>query len=295
MLARQREELAARGGISGAEAASRERISGAEIASRERLGGAEIASREGIANLNATTSRVTTALSAAVQQRSQDIEAQIRQGDLSLREGTEQFNQWYKQNVEAPLAILQQQRETERYKIEQQNAVTQRATGQAEHERGVAQIGQQMWGQAAQAYNQMIPLTVGEGWGQGFQQNLAAGGGQYTPNQGATFNVPEDLDAFATRKVAEMLKGVSPYAASIAGAEGQIGAPGQAMSGQQMTGLQQQATGVASNALSNPFTMPKLPQMQMPGQVDIAGLAGAGMPNGQLTEELDQYIPSYGS
>jgi Transglycosylase SLT domain/NlpC/P60 family len=281
-LQRQREELLARQGLSGA-----------EIASREKISGEEISSREAIAGLNATTSRVTTALSAAVQQRSQDIEAQIRAGELSLREGTEQFNQWYKQNVEAPLAILQQKRETERYKIEQQNAVTQRATAQAEHQRGIANIGQQMWGQAAQAYNQMIPLTVGEGWGQGFQQNLAAGGGNYTPNQGATYNVPESLDAFATRKVAEMLKGVSPYADSILGAESQIGTPGQAMGGDQMTGLQNQATGVASNALANPFQMPALPSFQMPGQVDVAGMAGAGMGDGQLTQELDQYLPSY--
>ena len=246
-------------------------------------------------NLTTTTQRVTTALAQAVEQRRQDIDAQIRKGDLDLRTATEEFNQWYKQNVEAPLAILNQQRATEQYKTQQQQAVTQRATAQAEHERGIANIGQQMWGQAAQAYNQMIPLTVGAGWGQGFQQNLGAGAGNFTPNQGATYNVPESLDAFATRKVAEMLKGVSPYAQSILAAEGQMGAPGQAMGGQQMDALTQQATGVASNALANPFQMPAPQPFQMPGQVDIAGFAGAGMPDGALTTEIDQYLPAYGS
>jgi hypothetical protein len=273
-----------------AEIAGRQGISGAEIASREKISGAEIASREGIANLNATTSRVTTALNAAVQQRSQDIEAAIRAGDLSLREGTEQFNQWYKQNVEAPLAILGQQRQTEQYKVQAQEAITNRARGQSEHERGVANIGQQMWQGAAQAYNQMIPLTTGAGWGEGFQQNLTGQG--YTPHAGASYNVPESLDAFATRKVAEMLKGVSPYAQNILSAQGQVGNPGQAMGGNDMTALTNQATGVASNALANPFVMPGLPQFQLPPSVDIAGIAGSGM-DGNLTGQLDQYMPTY--
>jgi hypothetical protein len=245
----------------------------------------------GTAGIQSNTTRATAALQAAIQNQQQRLDAQIRSGELSLREATEKWNQWYKTSVEAPLAILQQQRETERYKLEAQNTVTQRATGQSEHERGVANIGQQMWGQAAQAYNQMIPLTVGEGWGQGFQQNLQGNG--FSPNQGATFNTPESLDQFATRKVAEMLKGVSPYAASIANAQGAIGNPGQAMGGDQMTGLQQQATGVASNALANPMQMPQMPQFQMPGQIDIPGMAAAG--SGTMTPQmLAQNLPDYG-
>jgi hypothetical protein len=306
--ARNQADIAARLGISQGEIASRERISGAELGVRRE----EMGSREGIAQLQeegatgrtiltTNTQRVTTALSQAVEQRRQDIDAQIRKGDLDLRTATEEFNQWYKQNVEAPLAILSQQRQTEQLKTQQQQAVTQRATGQAEHERGIATIGQQMYNTASDAYAKMIPLTVGEGWGQGFQNNLAAGGGNYTPNQGATYNVPESLDAFATRKVAEMLKGVSPYAQSILSAEGQMGAPGQSMGGQQMDALTSQATGVASNALGNPFQMPQQQPFQMPGQVDIGGMAGAGMPGmeGQLKQELDgflpQQIPQYGA
>lgn len=265
----------------------------ADIASREKVAGIQEEGALERAGIAANTSRVTTALAQAVEQRRQDIDAQIRAGDLDLRTATEQFNQWYKQNVEAPLAILDRQRQSEAYKVQQQQAITQRATGQAEHERGIANIGQQMWGQAAQAYNQMIPLTVGAGWGEGFQRNLQGQG--FTPNQGATYNVPESLDAFATRKVAEMLQGVSPYADSILQAQGQLGNPGQAMGGQQMDALTQQATNTASNALANPFQMGPPTPFQMPGQVDIAGMAGAGMQNGPaLTNQLDQYLPRYG-
>jgi hypothetical protein len=244
----------------------------------------------GTADIQSSTTRATAALQAAVQNQQTRLDAQIRSGELSLKEATEKWNQWYKTSVEAPLAILQQQRETERYKVEAQNAVTQRATGQSEHERGMANIGQQMWSGAAQAYNQMIPLTVGEGWGQGYQQNLAGNG--YTPHEGATFNTPESLDQFATRKVAEMLKGVSPYAANIAGAQSAMGNPGQAMGGDQMNGLQQQATGVAQNALANPMQMPSMPQFQMPGNIDIAGMATAGsgsMNPGQIAMNLPDY------
>jgi hypothetical protein len=246
----------------------------------------------GTADIQSNTTRATAALQASIQNQQQRLDAQIRSGELSLKEATEKWNQWYKTSVEAPLAILQQQRETERYKLESQNAITQRATGQSEHERGVANIGQQMWQGAAQAYNQMIPLTVGDQWGQGFQQNLQGNG--FTPNSGATFNTPESLDQFATRKVAEMLKGVSPYAASIAGAQTAIGNPGQAMGGDQMTALQQQATGVASNALANPMQMPSLPQFQMPGQIDIPGMATAGS-DSMNAAQLGGALPDYQS
>ena len=60
-----------------------------------------------------------------------------------------------------------------------------------------------------------------------------------------------------------------------------MGAPGQAMSGQEMTALTNQATGVASNALSNPFQMPQQQPFQMPGQVDIAR-DGRGRDAGQV-------------
>ena len=235
----------------------------------------------GTTEMTTTTQRVTAALSAAVEQQRTKIDAAIRAGDLTLRDGTERFNQWYKQNVEAPLAILQQQRETERYKVEQQEAATRRATGQSEHERGVAQIGQQMWTGAANAYSEMIPRTVGAGWGEGFQRNLSQPG-PYQANTGATYNVSESMDEFATRKVAEMLKGVSPYAANIANAQGQLGANAAPMGGQQMTALQNQATGVASNALANPFTMAPMNPLQMPGDIDIGAMAGIGANNGGL-------------
>lgn len=238
------------------------------------------------------TQRVTAALSAAVQQQQSRLDAQIRAGDLSLREATERFNQWYKQNVEAPLAILQQKRETERYKLEAQNAITQRATGQSEHERGVANIGQQMWGSAASAYNQMIPLTVGAGWGEGYQQNLTGQG--YTPHQGASYNTPESLDAFATRKTAEMLAGISPYAQNILSQQNAMGNPGQAMGGNEMTALQNQATGVASNALANPYQMPQQAPIQMGSPIDIPGMATANSPT--LTPGMiNQYLPDYSS
>jgi peptidoglycan DL-endopeptidase CwlO len=280
--------------------ASRERISGQELGVRRE----EMRSREGIAglqeagaieraNIAANTQRVTTALAQAVEQRRQDIDAQIRAGDLDLRTATEQFNQWYKQNVEAPIAILRTQQETANYRLNQERAVTERASAQAEHERGIANIGQQMWGQAAQAYNQMIPLTVGQGWGEGFQKNLQGQG--FTPNQGATYNVPESLDQFATRKVAEMLKGVSPYAQSLLTAGQQMGTDGSApMSGAALQGLTDQAAGVAGNALANPFQMPQQKPFELPPSVDVAGISGAGMQNGQqLTNQLDQYIPTY--
>jgi hypothetical protein len=62
-----------------------------------------------------------------------------------------------------------------------------------------------------------------------------------------------------------------------------------------MTALTQQATGVASNALANPFQMAPPTPFQMPGQVDIAGMAGAGSPNSaDLTNQLDQFMPPYG-
>jgi len=304
-LARERmsgESALARQNASDAAAMARQQGSDAAAMARQQAGDAAAMGRVQAQEAGATertgmttdTQRVTTALAQAVEQRRQDIDAQIRSGDLNLREATEQFNQWYKQNVEAPLAILSQQRETEKYKVQQQQAVTERAKAQSEHERGVAQIGQQMWNTASDAYTKMIPLTVGAGWGEGFQKNLSQPG-PYQANQGATYNVPESLDQFATRKVAEMLKGVSPYAASIANAQGQMGDPGQAMGGDQMSGLTQQATGVASNALANPFQMPQLPQFQMPGQVDIAGMAGAGSPNSaDLTNQLDQFMPPYG-
>jgi hypothetical protein len=215
-------------------------------------------SSERIANVNSMTSRVTTALSAAVQQRTADMENKIRQGDLSLRDATEQFNEWYKQHVEAPLEILKAQQSTAQTITQAQQAVTQRATAESEHQRGVAQIGQQMWNSAAQAYNQMIPLTVGGGWGQGYQQNLTGKG--YTPNAGATYNVPESLDQFATRKVAEQLAGVSPYAQNILAAQGQMGNPGMntSISGSQsgqpgLLGLTNEATNVMKNSLANPF------------------------------------------
>lgn len=273
---------------------------GSDVARQNALTSAESAAN--VARINQETqlgtsinqtnaSRATAALQAAIQDQQTRLDAQIRAGDLSLREATEKWNQWYKTNVEAPLAVLQQQRETERYRIEGQNAITQRATAQAEHERGVANIGQQMWQGAAQAYNQMIPLTVGEGWGQGFQQNLTGQG--YTPNQGATYNTPESLDQFATRKVAEMLKGVSPYAASIANAQGQIGNPGQAMSGDQMTGLMNTATNVAQNALSNPMQMPNMAPITMPGPINIPGMATAGAGNAMGAGDISQYLPDY--
>lgn len=235
----------------------------------------------GTTEMTTTTQRVTAALSAAVEQQRTKIDAAIRTGDLTLRDGTERFNQWYKQNVEAPLAILQQQRETEKYKLDQQNAVTARATGQAEHERGVAQIGTQMWNAASDAYGKMIPLTVGDQWGAGFQRNLTQPG-PYQGNTGATYNVSESMDAFATRKVAEMLKGVSPYAANIANSSQQLGANAAPMGGNEMTALQNQATGVASNALANPFQMPGMAPIQMPGNIDIGAMAGIGAGNGNL-------------
>jgi hypothetical protein len=245
-------------------------------------------------NISANTQRVTTALAQAVEQRRQDIDAQIRSGDLDLRTATEQFNQWYKQNVEAPIAILKTQQETANYRLTQQRAVTERATAQAQHERETANIGQQMWNSASDAYNKMIPLTVGAGWGQGFQNNLSQPG-PYQPNQGATYNVPESLDQFATRKVAEMLQHVSPYAASIAQSGQAMGADGTAPpSGAAMQGLTDQAAGVASNALANPFQMPQQQPFQLPPSVDIAGVAGSGMQNGNaLTSQLDQFMPTY--
>jgi hypothetical protein len=91
----------------------------------------------------------------------------------------------------------------------------------------------------------------------------------------------EALEGFATRQVANILKDVSPYAASIASAQGQIGNPGQAMGGDQMTGLQNQATGVASNALANPMvTEPlKLPALPAPiNPMDYVGQTSGGMP-----------------
>jgi hypothetical protein len=292
-LARQNAaDAAAMARQQGSDAAALARQQAGDVAALERVREQEAGATERT-GMTTDTQRVTTALAQAVEQRRQDIDAQIRSGDLDLRTATEQFNQWYKQNVEAPLAILSQQRETEKYKVQQQQAITERARGQSEHERGVATIGQQMWKGAAEAYNQMIPLTVGQGWGEGFQRNLQGNG--FTPNQGATYNVPESLDQFATRKVAEMLKGVSPYAASLANAQGQLGDPGQAMGGQDMTALTQQATGVASNALANPFQMAPPTPFQMPGQVDIAGMAGAGSPNSaDLTNQLDQFMPPYG-
>ena len=298
----QQEGATARQGMQDAAALARQQSSDTAAMARlgvserglnERLGISEAGATDR-ANIASNTQRVTTALAQAVEQPRQDIDAQIRSGDLDLRTATEQFNQWYKTNVEAPIAILSQQRATEQQKTQQQMAVTQRATAQAEHERGTANIGQQMWNSAAQAYNQMIPLTVGAGWGEGFQKNLQGQG--YTPNQGATFNTPESLDQFATRKVAEMLKGVSPYAASIAGAEGQMGAPGQSMAPGQLDALTNQATGVVSGALANPFQMPQQQPFQMPGQVDIGGMAGAGMQDGQgFANQINQYLPQYGA
>jgi peptidoglycan DL-endopeptidase CwlO len=276
----------------GSDAAALARQNASDTAAMGRVQAQEAGATERT-GMTTDTQRVTTALAQAVEQRRQDIDAQIRSGDLDLRTATEQFNQWYKQNVEAPLAILGQQRETEKYKVQQQEAITNRAKAQSEHERGVATIGQQMWNTASDAYTKMIPLTVGAGWGEGFQKNLQGNG--FTPNQGATYNVPESLDQFATRKVAEMLKGVSPYAASLAGAQGQLGDPGQAMGGNQMSNLTNQATGVASNALANPFQMTPPTPFQLPNQVDIAGMAGAGSPNSaDLTNQLDQFIPPYG-
>ena len=274
-------------------AASARAVAGINAESAANVAGINQQTQWGTALTQANTTRATAALQAAIQQQQTQLDAQIRSGELSLREATEKWNQWYKTSVEAPLAILQQQRETEQFKVNQQNAITQRATAQSEHERGVANIGQQMWGQAAQAYNQMIPLTVGEGWGQGFQQNLTGQG--FTPNQGATYNVPESLDAFATRKVAEMLKGVSPYAASIAGAQTAMGNPGQAMSGNQMSGLTADATQIAQNALNNPYQMPAMNPIQMPQPVNVAGMASAGS-NGTFNPwEVAQNLPDYSS
>src|SRR3954453_20748545 len=109
----------------------------------------------------------------------------------------------------------------------------------------MAQMGAQMFANATNAYTEALHRSAPVGWNDAYQKNLQGNG--YTP---MPTNMPvEALEGFATRQVANILKDVSPYAASIASAQGQIGNPGQAMGGDQMTGLQNQATGVASNAL----------------------------------------------
>jgi len=253
----------------------------------------------GTAQISANTQRVTTALAQAVEQRRQDLDTQLRAGDLDLRTATEQFNEWYKQHVEAPLEILKAQQSTSQTITQAQQAVTQRATAQAEHERGMADIGQRAWAGAASAYNQMIPLTTGAGWGEGFQQNLTGKG--YTPHAGASFNVPESLDQFATRKVAEALQGVSPYAQSVLAAQGQMGNPGvnTTLSGSQsgqpgLLGLTNEATAAMKNSLANPFPDLQNPwgNFQMPGQIDIGGMATAGMGNQSAPDMYNQMTNS---
>lgn len=233
-----------------------------------------------VANINSATQRATSALSAAVEQQRTLIDAQIRRGDLSLREGMARFDQFYKQNVEAPLAILRAQREAEQYRIQQQTAITQRSQAQSEHERGVAQIGQQMWQAAANAYNQTIPNTVGRGWGDRFQANLAGTNG-YQPNSGGTFDVPMTMWDFANQAMNGLRATITPYAGIQANAQSQIGNPGQAMSGDQFAGLTNQAANVAGNALANPFVMPEQAPIAMPNPInptDYVGNPGGNAP-----------------
>jgi len=257
---------------------------GADVGAATSLGVAGINSQTQLTTTAMTTltQRVTTALAAAVDQQRNLLTAQIESGKLTFDQGKERWAQWYKTNVEAPLAILQQQRETEQYKLNTQNAITQRAGQQAEHERGVGTLSNAAYGTAANAYSTILNQTAPAGWNQSFQGQLGdALQGKYTPNPNSTLQVSESMDDFARRHVAEMLKGISPYAASIAGAQGQIGDPGQVMSGGQMTGLQQQATGVVSDALANPQQMPETNTNFMPQPIDIGQFAMAGT-NGSL-------------
>lgn len=259
---------------------------GADVGAATSLGVAGINSQTQLTTTAMTTltQRVTTALAAAVDQQRNLLTAQIESGKLTFDQGKERWAQWYKTNVEAPLAILQQQRETEQYKLQGQQAITQRATGQAEHERGVGQLSNAAYQTAANAYSTILNQTAPAGWNQSFQGQLGdALKGTYTPNPNSTLQVNESMDDFARRHVAEMLKGISPYAASIASATGQIGDPGQAMGGQQMTDLQRQATGVVSGALANPQQMPEINTNFMPNPIDIGQFAMAGT-NGSLPQ-----------
>ena len=297
-MARQAALLASQLGISREEAAAAlQRLKISEEGATTRLGISEAGDTErlGISEAGATarneasntTQRVTSALSAAVQQESARIAAQIRQGELTFQQGQERYKQWYQQNVEAPLAILDRQQRAAEYGLAQQRAVTERATGQAEHERGLANIGQQMFGTASTAYNQTLDRSVGAGWGQA--QNAALRGEQANY---PTLQVNESMDQFATRKVAEMLQGVSPYADNILAAGQQLGANAPPPTTQGMDGLMTSAVNTAQGALNNPFQMPEIPPFQMPAPVDVAGIAGMGAPNGAaLTNQVQQYLP----
>lgn len=239
--------------------------------------------------LASNTQRVTAALSAAVQQESSRIAAQIRAGELTFQQGQEEYKQWYQQNVEAPLAILDRQQRAAEYGLAQQRAATERATGEAEHERGLANIGQQMFTGAATAYNQTLDRSVGAGWNQAFQSHLQGGAPNYP-----TLQVPESMDAYATRKVAEILQGVSPYADNILAAGQQLGANTNPMQTGAMTNLTNTAVGTAQGALDNPFQMPQVPDITLGPPVDVAGIAGIGAPDGAaLTSQIQQGLPQY--
>jgi hypothetical protein len=102
------------------------------------------------------------------------------------------------------------------------------------------------------------------------------------------------MDQFATRKVAEMLAGISPYADNILAAGNQLGANAPPPSTQGMNGLMDSAVSTAQGALNNPFQMPEVPPFQMPAPVDVAGIAGMGAPNGAaLTNQIDPYLPQF--
>ena len=242
-----------------------------------QIGSAQIGalSAANVANINSATQRTIAALQSATEQQKNLISAQIARGDLSLREGMARYDQWKQQNVDVPLAILKEKREAELYRLQQQQNVTARATSQAEHERGSAQIAQQMWQAAAQAYNQTIPNTVGRGFGEAFQRNLSTPG-PYQAIPGVTFDTPYSMEDFANQAADRLRATITPYGGILSAATQSVGDPGTAMSGDQMSGLTTSAVNTVQGALNNPYTMGPVPGIDTPQPINPADYVGTG-------------------
>lgn len=287
------------------EAGATERLGISEAGATTRAT-AQNTSQEGIAAGNQNTQRATSALAAAVQQEAARISALIESGKLDLAEATQRFNEWKTKNVDVPLAVLTQQRETAKLQLEQQNAISSRASGQAQADTARANAGTSAYTAASGAYNETMKQTISSedaAMAQGTMNYNPATPGQSGNQYGTgTFQVNESMDQFASRKAAEALAGISPYAQNILASTQQMGDPGAFNSGA-MAAAGNQALGQVQDAMASggPNAGRVQPSMALPAPVNIGAMASAGQSPaaaGQYRvspEDLNKYIPNYGA
>jgi chemotaxis protein histidine kinase CheA len=146
----------------------------------------------------------------------------IQAGDLDQRQASAEYNQWFQTNVQAPLALAQEERA---------RAADQRAAMQAEEQRqqfaanfGLqsAEFGQRAGQNAAQNELALLPYRAGPAFGEQFSNainGLAKGGviGGPSPSAGINFTPDAfqfkrpDIEGIAKKATAAALKHLSPY------------------------------------------------------------------------------------